>query len=657
MEDRLCMMQECMSYHATMKGFSEILGVSDDDLGVYPSLPQQQQPQQEDHGKQEQPQQSFDLNSEEYQWMNGLLSMEEAVAQLQELPSSISLGGSDFSPPLSSDSSGNSLLSPPQSCGQSSNNAAQDPFSGTHAASAVETPPSSVNSASAPLNFDSYEHRDNVIENGRFSHQLARGAMSENSELSTGSSTKSGRFKRAASQRDSASRTSMGLHSSVDASSVEVISFVQNKDLNAERYAKILQDGDGSFSCNDVVHKLSPTAMDLPAIQHTHAPASSRVDFRALLLNCAQAIAADNLPKAHELLQEIRREASPYGSGLQRMAHYYAEGLVARLSGTGARLFSVFTNNAPSAAKLLRAHHLFVEVCPSVKVSHYFANKAILQAAEGASRLHIVDYGILYGLQWPCLISALAERKGGPPHLRITGIDFPQPGFNSAERVAMTGRRLAEYAKTYGVPFQYRAVASKWENIHPSSLQLRQDEVLVVNSLFRMRHLLDETVMASNPRLTVLSRIRSMKPKVFVQGVKNGSHNAPFFVSRFRESLSFFTSKFDMLDVTMPRDNQERMMIEREVLGKDILNVVACEGAERIERPETYKQWQNRTQRAGFEQVPLDQNVVNKAQQIVRTSYHKDFGVEEDGRWMLLSWKGRILQGLSLWKPALMDAK
>ena len=60
------------------------------------------------------------------------------------------------------------------------------------------------------------------------------------------------------------------------------------------------------------------------------------------------------------------------------------------------------------------------------------------------------------------LIKFLSNREGGPPKLRITGIDFPQPGFHPTEKIE-TGRHLANYCKRYSVPFEYNAIASrKW---------------------------------------------------------------------------------------------------------------------------------------------------------------------------------------------------
>ncbi len=98
--------------------------------------------------------------------------------------------------------------------------------------------------------------------------------------------------------------------------------------------------------------------------------------------------------------------------------------------------------------------------------------------------------------------------------LLFSGIDLPQSGFRPSERIQETGRRLARVAEHVGVPFEFHAIAEKWEAITPAHLLLRNDEVLAVNCAFRLRHLLDESVVAASPRDLVLNRIRSMNPKV-----------------------------------------------------------------------------------------------------------------------------------------------
>lgn len=375
------------------------------------------------------------------------------------------------------------------------------------------------------------------------------------------------------------------------------------------------------------------------------------VDLRSLLIQCAQAVAADDRRTANEQLKQIRQHSSPFGDGNQRMAHYFANSLEARLAGTGTQLYTAHITKRNSAAQVLKAYQLYLQACPFKKMAIIFANHRFLKAAEQEKTLHIIDFGILYGFQWPILIKLLSQRVGGPPKLRITGIELPQPGFRPAERVEETGRRLAKYCERFKVPFEYNAIAQKWETIQIEDLKIEKDEVLVVNCLFRFKNLLDETIVVDNPRDTVLTLIRNINPKLFVQAIVNGTFNAPFFVTRFREALFHYSALFDMLDTATPRDDQERFWFEKEFYGRELMNVIACEGTERVERPETYKQWQVRNMRAGFKQIDLEKEGMKKLRHKMK-AYHEDFLIDEDNQWILLGWKGRITYATSAWVPA-----
>lgn len=375
------------------------------------------------------------------------------------------------------------------------------------------------------------------------------------------------------------------------------------------------------------------------------------VDLRSLLITVAQAVAADDHRTANELLKKVRLHSSPFGDGTQRLAHCFADGLEARLAGTGSQIYKGFVSKRTPATDVLKAYHLFLAACPFKKMSNFVSNRTIMDLSAKATRLHVIDFGIHYGFQWPTLIQRIALRAGGPPQLRITGIEFPQPGFRPAAGVEETGRRLAAYAETFRVPFEYNAIAKKWETITPEELKIDRDEFLVVNCLYRGKNLLDESVAVDSARSRVLNLIRRINPDIFIHGVVNGAYNAPFFVTRFREALFHFSSMFDMLETVVPREDRERMLIEKEIIGREALNVIACEGWERVERPESYKQWQVRNMRAGFVQLPFDRELVKKAAWKVKSSYHKDFVIDEDGRWLLQGWKGRTIFAISVWKP------
>ncbi|PUZ63652.1 hypothetical protein GQ55_3G085400 [Panicum hallii var. hallii] len=309
------------------------------------------------------------------------------------------------------------------------------------------------------------------------------------------------------------------------------------------------------------------------------------IDLRALLIQCAQAIASNNQPFDRELLTKIRNHSSPYGDGSQRLANYFVDALEARVAGTGSQMYQKLMAKRKNTTDMLKAYRLFIAACPFANVAYYYSNQTIVDVLVGQPTVHIIDFGITFGFQWPSLIQRFANREGGPPNLRITGIDVPEPGFRLCKKIEETGTKR-------------------------------------------------------------------MNPEVLIIGVVNGLYNSPFFLPRFREVLFYYSSLFDMINSTVARSHEARILIERDLLGADVFNVVACEGAERIEKPESYKQWQARILKAGFKQLPVNQTIL-KGSIIERKKelYHEDFVVDEDSGWLLQGWKGRIMHALSSWKP------
>ncbi|KAF4389946.1 hypothetical protein G4B88_003429 [Cannabis sativa] len=378
------------------------------------------------------------------------------------------------------------------------------------------------------------------------------------------------------------------------------------------------------------------------------------LDLRTLLTHCAEAVAVNDRDTAAELLLQIRRNTSISGNGSQRLTHYFGNALEARLNGIGNELYTALSTKRMSILTSLKSWRLFLSACPLIKLSNFFINHTILELAEKSNTLHIIHFGILNGFQWPSLIQRLSMRPGGPPLLRITGIDLPLPGFKPAARLEETGDYLGNYCKRFNVPFEYKPIISQvWENITCEDLNINKNEIIVVNSLYSFKYLLDDTTAGlHSSRDDVLKLVKSIRPDIFIHGIVNGAYNAPFFTTRFREALYYFSSVFDMLEANSPPEyEQDRKVYEQEGFGKEILNVIACEGSKRIERPETYKQWHARNLRAGLKQLPLSQEIMKKVKKMMKeTCYQKEFLVDEDNQWMLQGWKGRVLYALSCWK-------
>ncbi|KAJ4774643.1 hypothetical protein LUZ62_058900 [Rhynchospora pubera] len=348
------------------------------------------------------------------------------------------------------------------------------------------------------------------------------------------------------------------------------------------------------------------------------------VHLRALLLQCSQAIAMNEYHRANGLVKEIKKHCSPDGDGAQRLAHILVGGLDARLAGTGNELYNNLVPTFSPIRDILNAHCLLQSASPFIRASFYFANYAIIEAVQKAPKLHLIDFGIDCGFQWPSLMQGLSQMKGGPPKLRITGIGIPRPGFSSINEE--TGWRLQDYARSFSVPFEYNGILGvKWESICIEDLNIKRDEMLVVNSLYQFENYRSETDGIECSRNEVLDIIRKIRPHIFVHGIINGSFGDALFVTRFRPVLLHYSTMFDFLDSIVPKENKQRQFIEQVMWAHEAVNAIACEGSKRIKRPETYKKWHQRNLAAGFEQLPLNPAIIKRIKNRVSAVFNNGF--------------------------------
>jgi hypothetical protein len=101
--------------------------------------------------------------------------------------------------------------------------------------------------------------------------------------------------------------------------------------------------------------------------------------------------------------------------------------------------------------------------------------------------------------------------------------------------------------------------------------------------------------------ISIIRNIGKMKPNMLIQAIINGSYGTTF-LSRCREALVYRSLLFDMLDATMPLQRQLHVVPKRDIFGWVALNAIACEGEDRVERGETYKQLLVRNRQAGLRQ-------------------------------------------------------
>ncbi|KAJ4786055.1 GRAS transcription factor [Rhynchospora pubera] len=320
-----------------------------------------------------------------------------------------------------------------------------------------------------------------------------------------------------------------------------------------------------------------------------------------LLIHSSEAVAIYDQRRAQELLNKIRMQSSPNGNGIQRLASVLADALEARLAGVGSEYFRRLIAKLVKSPDIyfLKGHHMSIIAAPFTRVYYFFLTAIFLMSQ---------------GMPEKCM--------------------------------------LREYARSFNVPFEYKGIVSQWESIRIEELTINDDEVVVVNCLFGLREVKDETFAIDSPRDRVLKLIRQIKPQIFIHAESNRSCSS-FFLNRFRQVLSTYYAIYDIVDSTIPHKVKDRKLLENVYFVPDIINSVACEGSDLKEKPETLKQWQRRNLRACFEQLPVNTDIVKECKNLVRDGYDNRYFIQEDDNWLLQGWKGRVISGATAWKPKL----
>ncbi|CAL9138889.1 unnamed protein product [Musa acuminata var. zebrina] len=383
------------------------------------------------------------------------------------------------------------------------------------------------------------------------------------------------------------------------------------------------------------------------------------------LMACAEAVQQESLKAADALVKQITVLTTSQGGAMRKVAGYFAEALARRIYRPQPHR-GVGCSSRDSAALDNILHVHFYESSPYLKFAHFTANQAILEAFAGCRRVHVVDFGMRQGLQWPALLQALALRPGGPPSFRLTGIGPPQPDHSDA--LQEVGRKLAELADTIRIDFRYRGlVASSLADLEPYMLlgpntsdcsdggEDEEPEAVAVNSVFDLHGLLARPGALEK----VLGTVRAVQPRIVTVVEQEANHNGGTFVERFTEALHYYSTMFDSLeggalaaDAACGGGRRDQAFSEV-YLGRQICNVVSCEGVERTERHETLAQWRVRMGRAGFDPVAIGSNAFKQASMLLALFAGGDgYRVEEKEGCLTLGWHTRPLIATSAWRVA-----
>lgn len=405
-------------------------------------------------------------------------------------------------------------------------------------------------------------------------------------------------------------------------------------------------DIDDSCSCsfNGVVSKPSSLTR-----QSQIWDVASRLDLKELLVACAEAVAEADISTAEVLMNVLEQRVSVSGEPMQRLSAYMLEGLRARLLSSGSIIYKKLKCSEPTSSELLSYMQVLYHICPYFKFAYMSANVVIGEAMKNENRIHIIDFQIAQGNQYMFLIHDLARRPGGPPFLRITGVDDSQSAHARGGGLQLVGERLASIAKSCGVPFEFHNAALSGCKVKLEHLLVRHGESLAVNFPYMLHHMPDESVSTMNHRDRLLRLVKSLSPKIVALVEQEMNTNTAPFLPRFHETLDYHKAMFESVDAARPRDDRQRISAEEHCIARDVVNIIACEGADRVERHEPFGKWRSRLLMAGFTPCPLSPSVGEAIKGMLR-EYSSNYRLAESQEVLCLGWKNRALATSSAWQ-------
>ncbi|KAL3620345.1 hypothetical protein CASFOL_035257 [Castilleja foliolosa] len=413
---------------------------------------------------------------------------------------------------------------------------------------------------------------------------------------------------------------------------------------------------DGSSSVTSSSPQLFPMMSPPPSLMSPYPwlkelkPEERGLYLIHLLVACGNHVASGGFENANTVLDQISYLASPQGDTMQRIASYFSEALADRVLRAWPGIYKAFhSNKIPVFAEQIFVKKLFSEYLLFTKIAFVISNQSIIESMEGEKVIHIIDLNATEPNQWRALILDLSARPEGPPHLRITGI------HQKKEILDHMAHMLTEEAEKLDLPFQFNPVLSKLEDLDFDELRVKTGEALAISSTLQLHTLLasddDNTKLSPCSNIDIfLSGLWGLSPKVVVVTEQEADHNGPGLTERLSGALYYYAALFDCLESTFPRSSLQRLKMEKTLLGEEIKNIIACEGAERRERHEKMERWGRRLELARFRNVGLSYHGMLQAKRLMQSCKCDGYRIKEENGCVLICWQDRPILSVSAWR-------
>ncbi|XP_077224148.1 scarecrow-like protein 15 [Tasmannia lanceolata] len=376
------------------------------------------------------------------------------------------------------------------------------------------------------------------------------------------------------------------------------------------------------------------------------------------LIRAAEAVEANNITLAQVILARLNQELS--GNPLQRATFYFKEALESLLLGIiGNRSFSNMGNtnigttrnylNSLSSSETvhkIKAYKDFYDILPISQFANFTSNQAIIEAVDGFTLVHVIDFDIGIGDQWSSFMLEISTSckaaRSRLPSLRITAIVAKE-----SMETNLVVENLRNFARDIGMRFQidFMSVAI-FATLAFGAIWIADGEAIVVNfspSIFRQ---LEGVGMAATRSVSQFLRyLTQLSPRITVFVDMECQWVGTSFHRNIAVGLEYYSSLIEALDA-MASDAvavEKIYGIEKFLLRPRILQWVV----EALKRPFP---WRELISNAGMLLIPFSEVTERHLECLVRRTPFQGFHVAKQHGSMMLCWQGRELIATSAWR-------
>ncbi|KAI9082529.1 hypothetical protein K1719_035398 [Acacia pycnantha] len=422
---------------------------------------------------------------------------------------------------------------------------------------------------------------------------------------------------------------------------------VGRQELSAEEIIRVAGARYVQFSSHwydDYCMPLHPYASGLEVLSEEE---NRDVELAQFLLAAAERVSCQQYERASRMLLHCLFNSSPGANSVQRTCFYFAQALRERIEKeTGNTTLMGCAKNTEDqfiqkmdTSIALTCH----QKIPFNQVMQFTGVQAIVEHIAYDTKIHVIDLEIRHGIQWTCLMQALAERNERKVELlKITTI-----GIAGQPTLEETGKRLKSFAKSLNLPFACKQVyVADMTEITEQQLEIEDDETVAVYSPYALRNMVSRPASLES----LMSVIRNIKPTIMIVLEVNANLNSSSFAIRFIEALFHYSTFFDCVGTCLKDEISARMATEA-ILSEGIRNIVAAEGGERTVRNVRIEVWRRFFARFRMVEIGFSESSLYQARLVAREFAGGKFcTLDANGKCLTVGWKGTPLHSVSAWR-------